>query len=166
MTEYWDIYDKNGNKTGLTVKRKDFKNSTQDKYHLVTHVWVVNSKGEFLIQKRSPDKIPMPGEWAANSGSAFAGEDSKTAAIREIGEELGICIKPDEIKFIKRIIKRNSLCDIWKIGLDCTLDSLTFQKEEVSEAKWVSPEKLKEMIENKQFHDYGADYFEIIFNEL
>ena len=41
--EYWDIYDRSGNKTGRTVERG--MPMAQDEYHLVVHVWVVTPNG-------------------------------------------------------------------------------------------------------------------------
>ena len=93
MSEYWDILDADGEKTGKRVKRERFGTLGVGQYHLVVHVWITNSSGEFLIQKRSRNKQPMPGEWAATSGSVKSGEDSRTAAIRELYEELGIPVK-------------------------------------------------------------------------
>ena len=80
MSEYWDILDADGEKTGKRVKRERFGTLGVGQYHLVAHVWITNSSGEFLIQKRSRNKQPMPGEWAATSGSVKSGEDSRTAA--------------------------------------------------------------------------------------
>lgn len=60
--ELWDVLDKNGEPTGKTVSR-GFKGAfPKGKYHLVVHIWIKNSKGEFLIQKRSSFKQPMAGE--------------------------------------------------------------------------------------------------------
>lgn len=55
LMELWDILDGDGNKTGKTVERG--KPMGQDEYHLLVHVWINNSKGEFLITKRTPNKI-------------------------------------------------------------------------------------------------------------
>ena len=48
--------------------------------------------------------------------------------------------------------------------MDAGLESLVLQKEEVQDAKWVTAEELKEMIEKHQFHNYGKEYFEHIFS--
>ncbi|HBL84388.1 MAG: hypothetical protein A2Y17_04825 [Clostridiales bacterium GWF2_38_85] len=51
MTEYWDILDENGNKTGCLHERG--KIMQKGEYHLVAQVWIMNGKGEFLISRRS-----------------------------------------------------------------------------------------------------------------
>lgn len=43
------------------------------------------------------------------------------------------------------------------------MSDLKLQEEEVSEAKWVHRNKLRQMIKNGEFHDYGSEYFEAVF---
>lgn len=163
VAEYWDILDKNGDFTGVRMKREPFNRFRNGQYHLVVHIWIKNSKGEFLIQKRSANRMPMPGEWAATSGSVRSGEVSKEAAMRELFEELGIRVMENEIQYVHRFTRKNSFVDLWYVGVDASVDSLVLQKEEVQDAKWVTAKELKEMIANHQFHNYGKDYFEHIF---
>ena len=85
--ELWDILDEDGNKTGELVARG--RPMKQDEYHLVVHVWIRNSKGQFLISKRTPNKT-FPNMWETTGGSAIKGEDSLSAALREVREEIGI----------------------------------------------------------------------------
>ena len=158
--EIWDILDRYGNPTGKTVVRGK-RGLMKGEYHLVVHIWVIDKNGNFLIQRRSDDRPLMPGEWAATGGAAMAGEDSFTAAKRELKEELGL---EPEIKFIQRIKRRNSFIDIWGAEVKCTVDSLKLQKSEVACAKWVSAQTLEKMVKKGEFHNYGRDYFNIIFN--
>ena len=79
--EIWDIYDINGQKTGRTIERG--KRLEEGDYHLGVHIWPKDELGRFLIQKRAPHLDLLPDTWAATGGSAFAGEDSLSAAMRE-----------------------------------------------------------------------------------
>lgn len=63
--EFWDVLDFKGRPTGQTVCRRLKGKFPKGRFHLVVHIWVTNSRGEFLIQQRSPFKQPMAGEWAA-----------------------------------------------------------------------------------------------------
>lgn len=165
ITEKWDIFDENGNLTGkTTVRGKNFLRNGE--YHLVVHIWIVSRDGRFLIQRRSDEKKLMPGEWAATGGAAISGEDSFTAANRELFEELGI--ESDETTLIKamRMKKRNSLLDVWMIKSDIPTDKLVLQQSEVAEAKWVTFSELKEMIDEGRFHNYGQDYFNRVFEKI
>ena len=98
--EKWDLYDRNGQLMGKTINRGARFRSGE--HHLVTHVWVVNSAGRMLIQRRSSKRRMMPNIWAITSGSAVAGENSITAARRELAEELGISLP--ESAFIANLI--------------------------------------------------------------
>lgn len=162
--EYWDILTSDGKKTGKRMKRDTYNHFSPGEYHLVVHIWVINSAGEFLIQKRSEDREPMPGEWAATGGSVLSGEASLAAATRELKEELGITVLGTEMHFLKRFVRKNSLVDIWWAQVDADLQHLALQEEEVTEVRWVRPEELRSMIARGTFHHYGADYFEAVFS--
>lgn len=163
--EYWDIITAEGVPTGKRIKRCAFNHLLQGEYHLVVHIWVKNSNGEYLIQRRSIDREPMSGEWAATGGSVQSGETSTQAAIRELKEELGISLKDNELKFVTRMVRKNSVVDIWMAGVDVSIDCLELQEEEVMDAKWVNEEEFKTMISNGEFHNYGREYFKHVFSE-
>ncbi len=163
--EKWDILNADGIPIGKTTLRGRC-NLRPGEFHLVVHIWVVSSRGEFLIQRRSDNKKLMPGEWAATGGAAISGEDSYTAANRELYEELGIPSNKQTLKKLARIKRRNSLLDIWFINTDITCDRLRLQKDEVAEACWVSRKEFKNMIENGEFHNYGKEYFDIVFEKI
>lgn len=165
IKEKWDILDSGGNPTGKTTFRGHnfFK---PGEYHLVVHIWVISSDGKLLIQKRADTKKLMPGEWAATGGAAISGEDSFTAAKRELFEELGIPSDKSTLKKTVRIKRRNSLLDIWLTVCDTPAEQLTLQDSEVAEAKWVTKEELVRMIEKGEFHNYGREYFNLIFEKI
>lgn len=162
MAEIWDILDKDGNLTGRTIERGE--ELKEGDYHLVVHIWVINSKKELLIQRRADHIKILPGIWAATGGSGVSGEDSITAAIRELSEEMGIKVEKEDIKKINRVIRKNSISDVWLVEKDIDINDLVLQKEEVSDAKWVSLEEFKNMINDERFFDYGESYFEMIFD--
>lgn len=163
--EKWDILNAEGEFVGKTTLRGKC-NLKSGEYHLVVHIWIISSKGDVLIQRRSENKKLMPGEWAATGGAAISGEDSYTAANRELYEELGIPSNKQTLKFLTRIRRRNSLLDIWFINTDVCLENLCLQKDEVSEARWVSRDELITMIKNGDYHNYGNNYFETVFNKI
>ncbi len=164
-TEIWDILDENGNSTGKTTLRGHsiLKNG---EYHLVVHIWIVSSDGRFLIQRRSENKKLMPGEWAATGGAAVSGEDSFSAAKRELYEELGIETNRESLKNILRIKRRNSLLDVWITVCNIPSYRLRLQKSEVAEAKWVTEAQLHRMIKNGDFHNYGSEYFTNVLDRI
>ena len=159
MAELWDIYDKCRQKTGKTMERG--KNFGKGDYHLVAHIWPLNSKGELLIQKRQEHLTWRPGIWAATGGSAVAGENAYEAALRELKEELGITGVEDSIEFLMEIKRHDSLCSIWLVPCDIPAEQLVLQKEEVADAKWASRKEIHRMIAANEFHSY--DYLEMLF---
>ncbi len=161
--EKWDILDAFGNPTGRSALRGKTALGN-DEYHLVVHIWILSKDGRFLIQKRSALKRLMPGEWAATGGAALSGEDSFSAASRELYEELGIKSDKNSLKFIKRIKRRNSFVDIWSITTDIPIEQLKLQESEVDKAAWVTKDRLEQMIKSGEFHNYGNFYWSIIFD--
>ena len=162
--EKWDILNAAGRPVGKTVVRGRSVLSSGE-YHLVVHIWVVSDDGKYLIQRRSEQKKLMPGEWAATGGAAVSGEDSFTAASRELKEELGIDSNKETLKFVKRIKRRNAFVDIWKINTNIEVSMLKLQTNEVASAKWVDKATLLQMIKEGKFHDYGKYYWEVVFGE-
>lgn len=160
--EVWDILDKEGNPTGKTIERKKV-HLLKGEYHLVVHIWILGSDGRVLIQRRSFDKPLMPGEWAAIGGSAISGEDALTAARRELEEEMGIETEPEELKLVRKMVRKNSILYIYLVCCDVAVADLKLQEEEVAEAKWVHRNKLRQMIKTREFHNYGNDYFDVVF---
>src|SRR5215472_10054324 len=59
--------------------------------HRAVHIFVLNSRGELLLQKRSATKDEYPLCYTSSaSGHLSAGETYETAAPRELAEELGL----------------------------------------------------------------------------
>jgi len=163
--EKWDVLNSSGKNTGRTVLRgRDSLKSGE--YHLVVHIWIVSSMGKILIQRRADNKKLMPGEWAATGGAAIAGENSFCAAKRELFEELGIKSNKENLFKLIRIKRKNSFLDVWAICIDTPAEKLILQESEVASAKWVTMEELCNMIESGDFHNYGAEYFDSIFEKI
>ncbi len=163
--EIWDIMNEKGVVTGRTAVRGRTV-LRHGEYHLVVHIWVVSSKGNLLIQRRSERRRLMPGEWAATGGSAVSGENSKAAAARELFEELGIRAGKEDLKLAARLKRRNSMLDIYFIRCDADATGLRLQRNEVAEVRWISPEGLREMIDKREYHNYGREYFKTVFDYL
>lgn len=165
ISEKWDILDENGIPTGKTTLRgRNFLRNGE--YHLVVHIWIISEDGKFLIQRRSYEKKLMPGEWAATGGAAISGENSFNAAKRELFEELSIKTNEDTLKKILRIKKRNSFLDVWLTVCNTPAEKLVLQESEVAEAKWVTAQELKNMINNGKFHNYGKEYFTKVLEKI
>lgn len=87
MPEYLDIVDENDNVIGKDTRENIHKRHL---VHRGIHVFVVDSRGEILIQKRSRNRKYYPRFYDASVGAQVrSGESYEEAAIRETQEELG-----------------------------------------------------------------------------
>jgi 16S rRNA (adenine1518-N6/adenine1519-N6)-dimethyltransferase len=86
--EVFDVVDENDVPVGKATRAEVH---SQNLLHRAVHVLVMNRNGDLWLQKRSHRKDMSPGAWDSSvSGHLDAGEDYATAAIRELGEEIGI----------------------------------------------------------------------------
>ena len=83
MGELRDLYDVNSNKTDKTYRKGE--KIPEGYYPMVVMAVIRNSKGEFLMQKRSLSK---GGDWGVTGGHPKAGESPLEGIITEIKEEL------------------------------------------------------------------------------
>ena len=151
--EYWNVYDIDRKLTDRIHKRG--KPLAEGDYHLVVHLCIFNSKGELLIQRRQTWKKGWPGLWDLTvGGSAILGESSREAVEREAKEELGIDINLEGHRPFMTINFKEGFDDYWIIERDIPLESLTFQYDEVADAKWVNEKELMDMVGRGEFINY------------
>ena len=55
--EIWDLYDENRNIIGEHIRGNELPDNG---YHLVVHVWIKNSNGQFIISQRSAGRKQNP----------------------------------------------------------------------------------------------------------
>lgn len=147
--EIWEILDENGNKTGDTMIKG--QQIPEGYYHLGADVWIINSEGKILIQKRSPQKRKEPNVWAMTGGSVIKGETSLQAMQREILEELGITINESDLKLVKRFKTGTVWIDTYLLEKDINLDDVVMQEEEVSDVKWATYDEIEELVSTGNF---------------
>lgn len=156
MTEYWDIYDADRHKKRGTHLRG--KPLADGDYHLVVNVWVYNSRGQVLLTQRHPD-IPFGLKWACTGGSAIAGEDSLTAAIRETHEEIGLVVKPQELILAGQERRLHSFLDTYILCRDVLPGEIVMQPEEVVDYHWVGPGQFRRMEREGLLHPALKNFF-------
>ena len=157
MTEIWDVYDENANKTGMTMERGVPK---PGQYMLCVHIYIINSHGQFLMQKRSQQKQSHPGEWDVTGGAVLAGEESVDAAVRETCEEIGIEIHSDDMMFVGRIKRGKGFVDVYFARKDFTETDCKLQSEEVEQVKFVSVEEMLDIERNGRKRE--PEYMEVL----
>lgn len=149
--ELWDVYDENRNLTGRLQRRGD---ALEDGvYHLVVHVWTQNSRGEFLLTRRSPNK-GFPNMWEVTGGSALAGDDSLTAAVREVKEETGVSLEPSQGRCVISYRRENYFCDVWLFRNDFDLDAVVLQEGETCGKMCADAETIRRLRREGVFVPY------------
>ena len=94
--ELIDIVDENNKLTGQVEERTIAHEKCL--WHRHVSCWIMNKKGEILLQRRSPIKSRNPNKWARTGGHVDSGEDVEEAIIREVKEEVGINIPKEQTK--------------------------------------------------------------------
>ena len=176
VEEQIDVLGKEGNFTGVKKSKSEIHKSGD--WHRGAHIWLMNSKKELLIQRRSPLKVNYPNFWDISAaGHISAGENSKIGAIREIKEELGLNILPEELQFLGSFHEQdilnngayidNEIDDVYLVCKDVEITQLTIQKEEVDEVKWISYLDLeKDIQESPDKYVDHAEQYKTLFNKL
>ncbi|HJP96557.1 MAG TPA: NUDIX domain-containing protein [Candidatus Saccharimonadales bacterium] len=107
-TVQYEVLDNTGLPTGKLADQSTVH--SQQLWHGVVNVWVVNSKGELLMQLRAPGVELSPNLWDVSTGSHVRpGESPAAAAQRCLQTELGIAVSPEELKHLFNIQCKNPL---------------------------------------------------------
>ncbi len=163
--EIWDLYDEYRNKLDITMNKGD--KTPRGCYRLAGNICIFNSEKKMLIQKRSSNKSTYPDLWDTTArGSAICGEDSKSAAKRELKEEFGIDFKKEQMRFCLTIYHKEWFSDLYVLHKEVDINNVRLNKKEVSAIKWASQSEILEMIEKKTFVPYGNELMNLIFNKV
>lgn len=156
MAEYIDVLDNTGKMTG---ERKLKSAAHRDgNRHKSVHIWIMNPKGELLIQRRTPTKENHPNTWDIScAGHISAGEKPLHAAVREAKEELGLALGEKDLEYLftvdnpRAVLNGGSYIDheFNDVYLVRVKDPPPFrlQEEEVAETKWIPYQELEKIIQ-------------------
>jgi len=146
--ELWDLYDKDRKPLNRThVRGEAF---AEGEYYVSCEIWVRNSKGEFLITKRHPDK-KAGNLWEFAGGGTLAGETTTQSAVRELKEETGIQSQESELQLFATYQHKNYFLDLFLLNKDVEISNIVLQPGETIDAKWASEETILQMIDNEEF---------------
>ncbi|MBR2289150.1 MAG: NUDIX domain-containing protein [Clostridia bacterium] len=137
-------------------------NPTKGEYEQSTHIWIMNSKGEFLMQKRSMQKKIHPGKWSVTGGAVDPGERPIDCIYRESKEEIGIDLDLDKVELMLSIKRKSAFIDIYLDREDLNANDLKLQKEEVDKVEWLNRAQIKELIDNGETANSIVKYFGLL----
>jgi predicted house-cleaning noncanonical NTP pyrophosphatase (MazG superfamily)/8-oxo-dGTP pyrophosphatase MutT (NUDIX family) len=157
MEERVDLLDEFGRKLKSDLGKSEVHK--RGLWHCGAHVWVYNLKGEVLMQLRAPGKKIYPNTWDISAaGHVSAGETPLVAALREAEEELGLVLKPEDLRFVgvtrteQLIPKAGWVHRVFDWNFitcqDLELDKFMLQVGEVTEVQWLPLNELEADLAN------------------
>lgn len=150
--ELWDLYNKNRELVGTDhIRGNEIPDGC---FHLVVHVWIRNRDGKYLISQRSADRPTFPLMYETVGGSVVKGEDSLTGAIREVKEEVGLDLSPDNGRLIHSKIRKvingvkfNDILDVYLFEYDDTVNLKAATTNEVEKIEWLTKEQIESLLD-------------------
>jgi isopentenyldiphosphate isomerase len=140
--ELLEIVDETNRVTGIRERGEIHR---QGLWHRSVHIFIVNSRGEIYLQKRSPRKDQYPEHWDSSAaGHLDPGESPEIAAHRELGEELGIDTELTEVY-------RHPACQEtgWEfvtLFVGRTDAAIRLNLDEATEGRFFTPHQLKDLL--------------------
>lgn len=139
------LVDENDRDLGVGEKIEVHK---QGKLHRAFSVFVLNSKGEILLQRRAMSKYHCGGLWSnACCGHPRPGEDTEKAAHRRLREEMGFDCEVNEFfSFIYKTQVDHGLTEheYLHVFFGDYDDDPVPNPEEAEDWKWISTQELED----------------------
>lgn len=159
-----DLYDSERNITGETILKGE--KIPPNRYIIVVLVFIQNSEGKFLIQKRSKRKN---GKYATTGGHPKSRESSIQGIITEVNEEIGLKLNSNDLKlyFSGRSDAERVFWDDYYVKMDVKdIKKLKLQEEEVGLVEWLSEDEIKQLMKEDKFFKNHYEEFEILLDWL
>lgn len=153
MTEKIYTLEENGTISNLEDRNKVHNNGM---LHYAVQCWVMNEKGQILIQRRAATKEKSAGKWDVSFGGHCTSAHSTQSilidnVIKEGDEELGLHIEKDniiklgEFRYTSQENKNKEMLGIFLIHVPNT-QQFVFKDGEVSDVLWTDLATLKNNI--------------------
>ena len=132
----------------------------------MVHVWILNSKGEFLLQRHVGGQGRRA--WFTTAGFVQAGEDSAAAARRLCREELGLELQMDRSAVVLTYKQEHAVTDVWLVYQETELESLAPDSEQVGAVRHAAMFDIGNLLDNGEMISmpYYDRFFEIVFRAV
>ncbi len=159
------LVDQNDQQIGLMPKMEAHEKAV---LHRAFSVFILNHKGEIMLQKRAADKYHSPSLWTNTCCSHQRdGESNIEAGKRRLKEEMGFQTELEELfSFVYKAPFDNGLTEheFDHVMIGRYDESPEINLEEVSDWKWMSPSAIKKDIDTNP--ELYTAWFKIIFEKF
>ena len=142
--EFFDVVNARDEPIGRALRREVHAKSL---WHRAVHVLVFNAAGRLFLQKRSMRKDMSPGLWDSScAGHVDAGEDYDAAALRELGEELGIFVLAPPKRWFRLEAQPDTgweFCWVYRLEHE---GPFVLHPEEIETGEWLAPDEVTRQI--------------------
>jgi isopentenyldiphosphate isomerase len=149
-TDMYEVLDEQGHKTERVLDRQTVH--SQQLWHEVVNVWVVNSRGEILMQLRAPEVEISPDVWDVTVGTHLRPQEApQDAALRALKSEFSFSVVPAELKHLFNIQSANPLPNgathnvfghVFLLHSDPDISKLSYDKTKIADLAWVPLNRL------------------------
>lgn len=154
---------------------------TSRQWHRQSYVFILDGRGNVLLQKRGPRRQFDPGRWTTSVSGHVTGADSYlVSAHREVREEIGVELP--ELMYLGKVLayseSAGEICGgpsaVFVGMLDVAASSLNKQEAEVADVAWFSLDDIELALnsDKKLYHEgnhvtFSGDFrpvFELFVN--
>ena len=144
ISEEFEVLDDEGHATGQVLSRADVHE--HELWHSTVNVWILNSRGEVLLQLRGPKMELNPDTWDVAIGTHVRpGEDPTDSALRCLETELGVTVTKDQLKHLFNIQSANpteghrlhrTLGHVFLLKRDININDFDFDPQKIDMLIW------------------------------
>lgn len=153
MSEIFEIFNDKNERVGTALRSEVHKKGL---YHRGAIIFLVNSKGNIFLQKRSENKDTSPGCWDYSTGEHLKpGETFEEAALRGLKEELGVShpkVRQLRGPKLNSFVHENGAIDkeFDSLFIAETDEAISLDREEISEGRFFTEEEIDQDVKNKR----------------
>jgi isopentenyldiphosphate isomerase len=153
--EIFDIVNERDEVVGQNTRREVHARGL---WHRAVHVLVFNARGEVFLQKRSMKKDIAAGKWDSSaSGHLDSGEDYDACAVREVREEIGLCLSQPPQRLFKVDARKETgweFCWIYRCESE---GPFALHPDEIETGAWFAPDAVTKWV-NEKPQDFASAF--------
>ena len=167
-SEWIDVYHESGKKTGRMKKSEAHQCGA---LHRSVCVWIVNNRGEILLQQRS-SRVAFPNMLDVSfAGHIRSGESPLEAIMREGQEELGLTVDPSGLRYLfscreqsqSNAYHENEIEEVFLYRTNLSPDAFRFPDGEVQRVLYLPVFQFADMVAR---HDASLIPYQNMYTQL